>query len=266
MLVKPLLIAIALLHGWPDMAGANEPCLALPPEAALVRLAGVDAAGDPVLVDGRRLRLLGVAPRQDAGAAARFAAEIDLWRERDLGLVAIGGTDRWGRQPGRLLIPPAAPGELVRDLALALVEASAVARMPEAAHAGCGMPPRADTAGQTRARRRPALNRPVTPPPPGVLDGHDVAVLKAQAGRLVAVEGRIASVGERAQRTYLNFSRRRGEAGAVMLSRRLWREMQATGWTASGLNGKRLRASGVLSGQDGLLLEATSANALELID
>jgi hypothetical protein len=51
-----------------------------------------------------------------------------------------------------------------------------------------------------------------------------------------------------------------------MLSRAQWRELQASGWTASGLTGKRVRARGVLSGQDGTLLEASSAAALELID
>ena len=80
------------------------------------------------------------------------------------------------------------------------------------------------------------------------------------------LEGRIASVGERAQRTYLNFSRRRGEAASIVLSKRLWREMQDDGWTASGVSGKRLRARGVLSGGDGLLLDVTSKLALELVD
>ncbi|PZN96415.1 MAG: hypothetical protein DCF30_17635 [Hyphomicrobiales bacterium] len=98
------------------------------------------------------------------------------------------------------------------------------------------------------------------------IDGHDIAVLKAQEGRLVLLEGRIASVGERAQRTYLNFSRRRGEAASIVLSKTLWREMQDAGWTAAGVSGKRLRARGVLSGRDGLLLDVTSKLALELID
>ena len=80
------------------------------------------------------------------------------------------------------------------------------------------------------------------------------------------LEGRIASVGERSQRTYLNFSRRPKEAASIGLSRSLWRELQSAGWTASDLGGKRLRAYGVLSGRDGLLLEVASRAALELID
>ena len=94
----------------------------------------------------------------------------------------------------------------------------------------------------------------------------ELAAVKAQEGRYVMLEGRIASVGERSQRTYLNFSRRPKEAASIVLSRSLWRELKSAGWTASDLGGKRLRAYGVLSGRDGLLLEVASRTALELID
>lgn len=99
-----------------------------------------------------------------------------------------------------------------------------------------------------------------------VIDGHDAAAMRAQAGRIVVVEGRVAAVGERAQRTYLNFERRRGTGGSIVLSRALWRELQRSGWTASSLTGKRVRIRGVVEGRDGLLIEAETRSALELID
>lgn len=259
--VKPLLLVVLVLSGRPgSAAAADDPCLAPPPGAETVRLAGVDAAGDPLLADGRTLRFVGIAPRQDAAEAARFTEGLSRLRGDDLTLVPIGAGDRWGRQPARLLLPPETQGAAHRDLAALLIAAGAASRLPEAVQAGC--------TPRRGAARSVAGSPPKTEPAPrsGVVDGHDVAALKAQAGRLVVVEGRIASVGERAQRSYLNFSRKRGEAGAVTMSRKLWREMQAAGWTASGLNGKRLRATGVLSGQDGLLLEVTSTDAMELID
>ncbi len=98
------------------------------------------------------------------------------------------------------------------------------------------------------------------------LDSHDLAALRAHEGRLVLLTGRVASVAERGQRTYVNFSRRRGEAASIVLSKSLWRELKDAGWTASGLGGKRLRARGVLSGRDGLLLDVASPLALDLID
>lgn len=264
--VKPLIIAFVVLWCQPGFAAGTEACSDLPAETPTVRLAGLDAAGDPILTDGRILRLVGLAPRQDPAETARFATEIARWRDLDLMLVGSGPVDRWGRQPARLLVQSDSFETDPRDLATVLIEAGAAARLPEAAHAGCGVPPR--TVKQT-PKKVTAQNAAAGTNPPlaaSTLDGHDIAALRAHTGRLVAIEGRIASVGERAQRTYLNFSRRRAEAGSVMMSRKLWRQMQDAGWTASGLSGKRLRARGVLSGQDGLLLEVTSALALELID
>ncbi|MFJ5370619.1 hypothetical protein ACIPIA_15500, partial [Bosea sp. CER48] len=109
-------------------------------------------------------------------------------------------------------------------------------------------------------RPAPSPSRPVA------IDGHDLAAVKAQEGRYVMLEGRIASVGERSQRTYLNFSRRPGEAASIVVPRAVWRELKGAGWTTGSLGGKRVRAYGVLSGRDGLLLEAPSRAALELID
>jgi hypothetical protein len=256
MAVKPLIVAFC---GWAGLAPARAAdCREALRAAPLVALAGVDAAGDPLLADGRRLRLVGLAPRQDDGEAKRFAAAIAHWVGDELRLVVLAEPDRWGRLPARLYL--SASDE--HDLTAALVAAEAARPLPEDGFPACGAEP----------RRTAPTARPVKPvatavaPAAGVLDGHDIAALKAQAGRLVAVEGRVASVGERAQRTYLNFSRRRAEAGAVMLPRKLWRELQAAGWTAEGLSGRRIRAHGVLSGQEGTLLEVNAAAALELID
>lgn len=265
--VKPLLVVVIALPFLAGAAAASDPCSELSPDSPVVRLSGLDGAGDPVLADGRRLRLVGVAPRQDDTEAARFSAGIERWRARDLALVLLGEPDRWGRLPVRLYGAAEAAGGAPRELAAALLSEGAALPLPEARPARCG--------GGERVARSSAQRRKAQPAPAPTLlaaageaaiDGHDIAALKVQEGRLVLLEGRIASVGERAQRTYLNFSRRRGEAASIVLSKRLWREMQDAGWTASGVSGKRLRARGVLSGRDGLLLDVTSKLALELVD
>lgn len=271
--VKPLLVAflVAAFLNLPPLAGSARPgeaCAELTPDSPTVRLAGVDDAGDLVLADGRRLRLAGLAPRQDDAEAARFVAGIGPWRDRELKLVVIGGSDRWGRLPARLYAPAETGDAAPLEIAAVLLREGAALPLPESGAARCG--------GQARIAARPRAQpgRAMAPSPPVAtaatadfaIDGHDLAALKAQEGRLVLLQGRIASVGERAQRTYLNFSRRRGEAASIVLSKRLWREMQDAGWTASGVSGKRLRARGVLSGRDGLLLDVTSKLALELVD
>ncbi|MGQ3285675.1 MAG: hypothetical protein ACT6VC_21210, partial [Bosea sp. (in: a-proteobacteria)] len=94
MRLKPFLaLLLALVAAGPFPAGAAfaaDACAVLAPDSPLVRLSGVDAAGDPVLVDGRRLRLVGLAPRQDEAEAARFAAGLLGWRGQDLALVLLG--------------------------------------------------------------------------------------------------------------------------------------------------------------------------------
>lgn len=265
MTVKPLLAAFLLL---PALAAAAEPadgCAELSPDSPVVRLAGVDEAGDPVLADGRRLRLVGLAPRQDDAEAQRFAAGVLRRRGADFALVLLGEADRWGRLPARLFESGAAPA---RGLAEALVAEGAAMALPEARPARCSPPPA--LAGGARRRQAAATVRPPPTAPLATdeiaLDSHDLAALRAHEGRLVLLTGRVASVAERGQRTYVNFSRRRGEAASIVLSKSLWRELKDAGWTASGLGGKRLRARGVLSGRDGLLLDVASPLALDLID
>ncbi|MGX5733621.1 hypothetical protein [Bosea thiooxidans] len=254
--MKTLLVAVTIPALAAIPAGAASDCAA-PAETATVRLAGLDAAGDPVLADGRNLRLVGLAPRQDAAEAQRFRAALAPFRDRTLELVLAGERDRWGRWPARLYLPADAPGGTRQDLALLLQRDGAAMPLAEPASLGCV---------ETAAPNRQAATSTHPIVASIAVDGHDLAAVKAQEGRYVRLEGRIASVGERSQRTYLNFSRRPGEAASIVLSRSLWRELKGAGWTAASLGGKRLRAYGVLAGRGGLLLEATSRAALELID
>jgi len=256
MRVKSLLatVMIAALPGMPAAAASH--CTAAPQvEATAVRLAGLNAAGDPVLSDGRTLRLVGLAPRQDGEEVIRFRAGLEPFRDRPLDLVILGEPDRWGRWPSKLFIPVDRPGGERQELALILQRNGAALPLPEPLASPCPAAPVQATLSST-----PSPSRPVA------IDGHDLAAVKAQEGRYVMLEGRIASVGERSQRTYLNFSRRPGEAASIVVSRALWRELKGAGWTTGSLGGKRVRAYGVLFGRDGLLLETTSRAALELID
>jgi hypothetical protein len=259
--VKPVLAAFLVVLAVAEARAAGQRCPGPAADAPPVRLAGLDPAGDILLEDGRSVRLIGLAARQDEAEAARFATGIAEWTGKAFSLVALAAPDRWGRLPARLLaVPEASPGTAV-DLAVALLRAGAASRLPEADHAACDLALRAALGEGVSGA---ALDG--APATGAAVDGHDIAALKAQAGRIVALQGRIASVGERAQRTYLNLSRRRGEAASIVMSRKLWREMQEKGFTAATLPGKRLLARGVLSGQEGLLLEIASVSALDVID
>ena len=258
MALRSAVLSLLLLASGP--AGAQA-CAVAAAQGEPVQLSGVDAHGDPTLADGRALRLVGIAPRQDEDEDKRFRAGVERWRGRALTLAPLGPADRWGRLPSRLFTD--AEGGAALDINAALIAARAARAMAEPAFAPCGqagpraVKPASTTPADAGPREAAAIDG---------LDGHDIAALKAQAGRMVTLSGRIASVGERAQRTYLNLSRRRGEAASIVMSRRVWREMQGAGWTAARLNGRAVKAHGVLSGQDGLLLDLASASALDVID
>jgi hypothetical protein len=275
MRVKPSFTVIpaflAIMAASSAVTRAGDDACATAEGAELVSLAGLDRHGDLLLADGRSVRLAGLAPRQNDAERERFAAQLARWHGQAFRLALLGGTDRWGRVPARLL---AAEGDDALagqpDLAAAMLAEGAALRLPEPGLAACNevwrkAEPRLATAGKTGVLPATAERKrdPVALP---VIDGHDAAAMRAQAGRIVVVEGRVAAVGERAQRTYLNFERRRGAGGSIVLSRALWRELQRAGWTAQALTGKRVRVRGVIEGRDGLLIEAETRSALELVD
>lgn len=277
MRVKPsfiafLALAAVLAVSRPGAAQSGGETCEVPQETRDVRLAGLDRHGDLLLEDGSVIRLAGLAPRQSEAERGQLATAVRPWLGRSFRLAALGNADRWGRVPARLLVPAESPGAAAgRDLTALLLATGAVLRLPEAGLGGCNELWRAAEAGhiaRTASDRAvsatPATNLAPTGLP--VIDGHDPAAMRAQAGRIALVEGRIAAVGERAQRTYLNFTRRRGAGGSIVLSRALWRELQRAGWTASTLTGKRVRVRGVIEGRDGLLIAIESRAALEMID
>lgn len=269
MRVKPsfaVFLALAAATAWAQPAA--ESCV-MPENAESVRLAGLDQHGDIRLEDGRTVRLAGLAPRQSAAERERFAAQLKRWRGSQFRLAALSAADRWGRIPARLLQagtagPPA-------DLTARLLAAGAALRLPEPGLAGCNAlwraaEPRPAVPGPSQLVNSATASANFAAGALPVVDGHDPAAMRAQAGRIVVVEGRIAAVGERTLRTYLNFERRRGAGGSIVLSRPLWRELRRNGWTASSLTGKRVHVRGVVEGRDGLLIEIDSRAALEMID
>lgn len=276
MRVKPSFAAmlwfLAAMTGPAVTARAADDACVTPETTELVRLAGLDRHGDPFLADGRAVRLAGLAPRQNKTERERFAAHLQRWHGREFRLATLGSADRWGRLPARLLAADDAAEALggQPDLTAALLAAGAALLLPEPGLPACNQiwrkaEPRAAATGGSGSFPATAGGDFAAVALP-VVDGHDAAAMRAQAGRIVVVEGRIAGVGERARRTYLNFERRRGAGGSIVLSRTLWRELQRAGWTAATLPGKRVRVRGVIEGRDGLLIEAQTRNALEMID
>ena len=74
------------------------------------------------------------------------------------------------------------------------------------------------------------------------------------------------SVGERRERTYLNFGKRWSEDTTVTIPQRVWSQLASRDLTAKTLNGRRVRVRGTVESRDGPLVEVVTPDQIELVD
>jgi hypothetical protein len=215
-------------------------------EAIEDRLRRVEAHGDLATDGGRLLKLA------DIRLADAAAAELAPHAGERVAVSLLGGGDRWGRLPARVVL--ARDGT---DLAqLLLQEGLAVVDVGE----GDGLCRPALLAAEVAARRD---RRGVWPSM--LLRATDLGGLAARIGQFAVVEGRIVSVGERARRTYLNFGRDFSRDFTVSIARRDWASMRHAGLSAERLRGRGVRVRGIVEMRRGPSMEVTSAQAIELL-
>ena len=246
--------------GGPATAAEAAPCPI--PETA-DRLEGVTPEGDLMLASYGLVRLAGVrlpeVPWRGA-ALARLRDETG----REVRVVGPEARDRWGRRAVRLVVvagarPGGAPAG--HDLGQSLVAAGLA--LVDAAE-GEGPCRRALLGVEAAARRRGlglwAGDR-YTPIPVA-----ELARLKDRMGRFILVEGRIRGVGERPQRTFLNFSNDWASDFTITIPKRIWSRMAERGLTAARLTGRLVRIRGVLEDRQGPALTLTEPDEIEILD
>ncbi len=208
------------------------------------------------LASGRVVKLLDI----------RLPADDDLKRPRAwlqslagrrVAASVIADGDRWGRRAAEVaLLDEPAPidiADLLVAEGLAIVDAAdkSVLCRPEL------------LAVERRARTRRlgvwADERH------GPFAAHDLIRLKAAIGRFALVEGVVRSVGERRARTYLNFGRDWKEDLTITIPKRTWAALGERGLSAASLKGKRIRARGMLEEWQGVAMEITAADMLEVL-
>jgi hypothetical protein len=97
----------------------------------------------------------------------------------------------------------------------------------------------------------------------------DVALtdnLRDRVGSFVLVEGRIRSVGERAQQTYLNFGGNWAEDFTIVIPHKIWKLMAGRGPGAQALRGRRIRARGILQSWQGTALTVVIPEMIERLE
>jgi hypothetical protein len=206
------------------------------------------------LGSGRLARLSGLHVANDAGAASPAAAWLMRHAGRPLAIAITGPEDRWGRVPVKLKLRE----EPRLDLAHGLIEEGlAVADTP-----GPCQPEL--LAIEETARERGVGLWADAGYKPAPADAREI--LAGRIGRFTLVEGRVRSVGERRQRTYLNFGPDGTKDLTITIPKRTWTTMVEKGLSATALRGARIRVRGVLEVGRGPTIEVAAAEAIEVLD
>lgn len=259
---RRLLLVLAAWAGLGSAAARDrgEAAGALCPGAVMrdrIRIAG--GQGEIALASGERVRLVDVklAEREQAqGEAGRPSPEAWLasLAGQEVAVTRVGPPDRWGRAPAALAL---VEGTTRIDLAEFLV-AEGWALVDAGERDGLCRPDLLALERRARAGRLGLWRTGRLPLAAGQPDA-----LRAEAGRFAIVEGRVVSVGERKDRTYLNFGRDFSRDFSVVIPRRLWAAMKRGGAGAADFKGHPVRVRGIVEMRRGPSIELVSDTMLE---
>ncbi|WP_134500458.1 thermonuclease family protein [Microvirga pakistanensis] len=242
---------------------ARESPPACKDEARQDRLAGITAEGDLVLGSERLARLAGIRLPDDSHHRQQALDWLKLRVGEPLVVSIQGDRDRWDRRPLRARLGPAQAGGPSQrlDLAHGLVEAGLAFVDPGADPVFCQ--PELLALEETARERRLGLWADGRYNP---ILADQTERLKERVGSFVIVEGRVRSVGERKQRTYLNFGGHWAEDFTIIIPRKTWMQMAGRGFSAASLTGRALRARGILQSWQGTALAVDLPEMIERLE
>ncbi|WP_146127044.1 thermonuclease family protein [Labrys okinawensis] len=225
-------------------AALADPC-AVPAEAGEnVTIAGKSGDGHILLADGRRIRLAGV--------------DLASLRLPDLAgtvatLVGSATPDRHGALRGALYLEGR---DLVADLT-----ARGLARIrPSAGEEACYT--ELMTAEDNARRARLGL---WAEPGYAVADAATPEAVARHADGFVIVAGRVLHVGVTKTTVWIDFGKIWREDVTLAIPAKQWPRFEATGLTATALEGSYVRARGVVTMRDGPRIEITEPAAIEQV-
>ncbi|HZA91341.1 MAG TPA: hypothetical protein VE420_01845 [Gemmatimonadales bacterium] len=227
-------------------------------EARNDRLQGLTPEGDLTLTSGQLARLSGIrlpdAPPHREQALSWLKVRID---ETAL-LQGSDRRDRWDRASVRIRSSGESPP---LDWAHGLVEAGLA--LVDAGLDGVFCQPELLALEATARERRLGVWSDDRYKP---LDANQPERLRERIGSFVLVEGRVRSIGERKQRTYLNFGGLWAEDFTIIIPRTTWKQMSDRGLGAEGLKGRRIRARGILQSWQGTAFTIVIPDMIERLE
>lgn len=247
--------AVFVMAAWPSLAAPSRKVVAAercPAVAGPDVVTAIGPGGEIGLASGRRVRVVDVRLPDDVPAGA--LGWLRSLAGSGVTIRAVGAPDRWGRVPARVSIAGVAPvdaAELLVGEGFAVVDAGERGTL-------CDPGLLAQEAG-ARARRLGIWSGAAGP-----IDAADAETLARRAGTFAVVEGRVVSVGERRERTYLNFGRDWSRDFSVVIPRKAWAAFKGSGATADALRGRRVRVRGVVEVGRAPSIEVTVPEMLEI--
>lgn len=223
------------------------------------RLQGLTSEGDLILASIGPAKLTDVRLPDASPYRDLALAWLHTRAQQAILVEASGNRDRWNRLPVRIRPPDADSQD--PGLGHGLVAAGLALVDPGPAASLCQ--PILLSLEEEARRQRLGLWAEASYNPIAV---EDTERLRARIGSFVLVEGRVRSIGERAQRTYLNFGGHWAEDFTIIIPRKTWKTMTERGWSAEALKGQRIRARGILQPWQGTALTVVIPEMIERLE
>ena len=209
------------------------------------------------LDDGRTIRLAGLAWRKDPSGEIRTALATAT-RNRTVALKGTAAPDRYGRQHALVFVggaqTPVQYELLERGLAVANLHAGGKSIDDRTcAQAMLMREQRAREAGRGIWSRDPVMS---AERPADILKAH---------GQFSVVQGRVISVRDFGNTTYVNFGRRWSEDFTVTIAKRQHSAFISGGLTPQSLSGRVVRVRGTIEERAGPWIEATAPAQFEFV-
>jgi hypothetical protein len=257
-------IALAVLPamGWAQSAipaaSSAKPRPGCAVEAQPDRLQDLTLEGDLILASGRFAKLAGIRLPDTPPHRDQALAWLRRLADRPILVQGQDSRDRWDRMSAVIRVSGALPP---LDLGHGLVEAGLALVDPGLEQAFCQ--PELLSLEATARERRLGLWADDRYNP---IDVNQVERLQDRVGSFVLVEGRVRSIGEREQRTYLNFGGLWAEDFTIIIPRKTWKLMAHRGLGAEALKGRWIRARGILQSWQGTALSIELPEMIERLE
>lgn len=198
---------------------------------------------EPVLADGRAVRLAGLTPLAASSVFPEGAARLS---------VLARGTDRWGRIAG-VLVP--GEGGWAESVNLALLRHGKAFALPGDLPADCFADARAAESEARAARRGIWAGDPV-------VQATDLDALRAREGRFAIVAGTVRSVRQGRRQVFLNFGTFGTERFSVAVALARLDAFKAAGIDLPGLRGRPVELRGVVGAGPSMEIQSPEALAV----